>query len=488
MSAKIGYRSEPIRDLLMRGERILLIVSVVFALVAARPYAGSWNDGSRLATVETLVERNTLCIDHSIFVSVPEEREGRPLPYPRDREDLLTHGTQDKLYIGGHFYSDKTPLPSVYLAGVYQVYRWLGGPTALDRPDWFCRVMTWFSAGVSFVLAIAGVLAIGRRLGLSDRLRLEIAAAFGFATILPGYAGTVNAHIIQLALAVWLFHGLLTIPTVSRPMRWIAWCGILTGMAYSADASAGLTLLVAVVIGLLGMTRSPIAVLTLLLFASPFILGHHVINYWVGGSLAPANANPDYFHWEGSPFTTGKITGRWRHGTSLHFLEYCGDLLFGKQGFLFHNLPLLLLGVWSWPLLKCAKRERAIVFTAVLWCLATFFLAAVSSTNRSGQCLSVRWFLPLLAPGFMALAMLLQDRPSLIPEFRLLALWGVPLAVGSAIYGLWIPHMIPGYWGIIAGALVSWVVFAVYRTNKEWFRFDLSFPFFVGKRMKDAVV
>ena len=37
-------------------------------VLSARPYAGSWNDGSRLAAVESLVDYHTWAIDDSIFV------------------------------------------------------------------------------------------------------------------------------------------------------------------------------------------------------------------------------------------------------------------------------------------------------------------------------------------------------------------------------------------------------------------------------------
>ena len=44
---------------------------MAIALVSARDYAGGWNDGSRLATVESLVDYHTLAIDKSIYVDVP---------------------------------------------------------------------------------------------------------------------------------------------------------------------------------------------------------------------------------------------------------------------------------------------------------------------------------------------------------------------------------------------------------------------------------
>ena len=83
---------------------LLVVGATAIAVISARPYAGSWNDGSRLATVEALVDHHSLAIDSSIFVKVPAS----PLPchatpYPADDPGLITWGTQDKLFINGHF-------------------------------------------------------------------------------------------------------------------------------------------------------------------------------------------------------------------------------------------------------------------------------------------------------------------------------------------------------------------------------------------------
>ena len=45
-------------------------VAVAIAIVSARDLAGGWNDGSRLATVESLVDYHTLAIDDSAFVKI----------------------------------------------------------------------------------------------------------------------------------------------------------------------------------------------------------------------------------------------------------------------------------------------------------------------------------------------------------------------------------------------------------------------------------
>src|SRR6266496_4544538 len=77
------------------------------AAVAARPYPGGWNDRSRLATVESLVDYHTLAIDHSVF----------------------TAECGDKLFIHGHFYSDKSPVPALILAVLYWLWQCVTGIT-----------------------------------------------------------------------------------------------------------------------------------------------------------------------------------------------------------------------------------------------------------------------------------------------------------------------------------------------------------------------
>ena len=64
---------------------VLAAVALAIAAVGARPYAGGWNDGSRLATVECLVDYHTMAIDRSIFVQVPPpDGSQTPSPYPPD--------------------------------------------------------------------------------------------------------------------------------------------------------------------------------------------------------------------------------------------------------------------------------------------------------------------------------------------------------------------------------------------------------------------
>src|SRR5262245_205439 len=98
--------------------RAIVLASAVVAIVSARPYAGGWNDGSRLASIESLGERGSFAIDDSIFVKPPPVESGRLMPYAPEPLLLAMFGTQDKLFIEGKFYSDKPPVMSALMAGL----------------------------------------------------------------------------------------------------------------------------------------------------------------------------------------------------------------------------------------------------------------------------------------------------------------------------------------------------------------------------------
>ena len=69
---------------------VLAAVALGLAAVGARPYAGGWNDGCRLAAVESLLDRGTLAIDDSVFCRCPQSLlDAGTTPYPADRPELL---------------------------------------------------------------------------------------------------------------------------------------------------------------------------------------------------------------------------------------------------------------------------------------------------------------------------------------------------------------------------------------------------------------
>src|SRR5713226_5058648 len=126
----------PRRDFLL----VLLIASVV-AVASSRPFAGGWNDGSRLATIECLVDYRTFAIDDSVFVRVPAENG----PFTPFDPPFHKTGTLDRMLINGHYYSDKPMVPALFSAGVYKLLQLTTGLKARQHAAVFCWLMHFFS-------------------------------------------------------------------------------------------------------------------------------------------------------------------------------------------------------------------------------------------------------------------------------------------------------------------------------------------------------
>lgn len=447
-----------------RAGFLVVAAAIAIALVSARDYAGSWNDGSRLATVESLVDRHTLTIDDSIFVRVPPRpHPTAPRPYPDDEPNLLLNGTQDKLLIEGHFYSDKSPVPGVLMAALYQVLQWTVGLKVSDQPDRFAYFMTLGSAGLAYVVAIWCIFQLSRVLGLPRDLSLILTASFGLATVALTYTRHVNNHILLLGVAAPLFLGLARLAEEARAgqvsQRRVIGLGMLAGLAYTIDLGSGPILLACTLVLVAYRCRAFKSVAVFVLAALPWLAMHHAVNYAIGGTFGPANAVPEYLQWRGSPFTPQIMTGLWNHQSPGHFVIYATALLFGKRGFFGHNLPLFL----TLPGLVAVRRRRPLELPEILggvwWFAGTWLVYAVTSTNYSGVAASIRWFVPLLAPGYFLLAVFLREHPNYRGDFLILSGWGV--VVGALMWwkGPWMKRMLPLFWPLHAAALLSWLLY-----------------------------
>ncbi len=446
---------------------IAALIALAAALAAgftAHPHAGSWNDGSRLATVEALVDHHTLAIDYSVFVAVPPPPQ--PAPYPADQPHLREHGTLDKLYINGHYYSDKSPVPAVLLAGFYGVWQEWTGCTARGDPERFCRAMTLASSVLPYVLAVLAVFRLGGRLRLPLPLRLALTASFALATVALPYTSHVNNHILLLGVTAWLTVEVQALGEESRHggAGWprAARLGLLAGLAYTIDLGLGPVLLLCTFLLVVARCRRLLPLAVFLLAALPWLALHHALNYAVGGTWGPANAVPEYFRWPGSPFHAGNLTGGWVHQSVGHFLLYAASMMFGKRGFFGHNLPLFLLLPGLGVLLRLRWRRPEVLW-ALACCAGTWLLYAATSNNSSGMCLSIRWFVPLLAPAYFLLALRLRQSPPSRPAFLLLSAWGGLLVVLMR-EGTWAEHMVPGFWFIQGAALLSCLALTRRRT------------------------
>ncbi len=434
---------------------IVVAVAAVLAVGSALHHAVCWHDGSRLAMVEALVDHHTWAIDESIFVAVPDYPAGEG-PYPDD-QPLLRAGTKDKLYIDGHFYSDK-PVAALLLAGAYRLWQWCGGPAAHAQPVWFCWAMALLGAGLPYVIAVGCVDRLGVVLRLPLHLRLALTAGFGLATMAPVYSRMVNVHIELLAVVAGVVLGVARLgESIDGGTPWLRLgvLGTLVGLGYTLDLGAGPPLVFGLLVLLAYRYRRPGPVLVAAAAALPWIALHQAINYAIGGTLRPINSVPEYSTWPGCPFTPESLTGTWKH-TPTSFLLYAASMFAGKRGLWTHNLPLLLTVPALLVLLRQRRPQRAELLFLGGWCTVTWLMYAALSNNSSGCCCSIRWFVPFLAPAFYALALLLRDRLDFRRDYFVLSPWGVVLTAVLWWYGPADEPPLALLWPLVGAALASW--------------------------------
>jgi hypothetical protein len=436
---------------------LVLAGASAVALLSASDYAGGANDGSRLATVECLVDYHTLAIDHSIFVQVPARDEQNPYT----PSVCFRAGTPDKVYVRGHYYSDKPAVPALLTACLYQVVQWSSGLTAREQPHQFCYWMTVGSSGMAYVLAVWCVYRLGRPLRLEPARRLALTASFALGTLALSYGRQVNSHIVLLAVAAGVFLAVawLAENRDGRPSPWrMLALGSLAGLGYAVEVGAGLGLLLGTAALIVYRCRDFRSVGLFALATLPWVGIHHAVNYAIGGTWAPLGTVPEYFQWPGSPFNAQNLTGVGTKHRPADFLVYALELLVGrKRGFLGHNLPLFLALGAAVALLWRRGREWPEVLLAAGWCAGTWLMYAVGSTNYAGRCCSIRWFVPLLAAGYYVLALWLERRPDFLGDFLVLSGWGAVAGCLAWWEGPYLRHEVALFWLLEPLALASWL-------------------------------
>jgi hypothetical protein len=463
---------------------IVFAASLAIAIFSPNRFAGSWNDGSRLATVECLIDYHTLAIDRSIYVQVPADKT----PYSAEDPALALYGTGDKLLIHGHYYSDKSPVPALLMAGLYQFLQSTTGLTARESPECFAYAMTLGTSGLAYMIAVWCICEMAGVLGLVVSLRLLLTASFGMCTVALAYTRHVNNHLLLLGITAALLLALVRLAEGTNRERTSSWSlaimGSLAGLAYTVDLGAGPVLLLCTLGLITYRCRDARCIALFLLTASPWLALHHGVNYAVGGTFKPANAVPEYFQWPGCSFSSQNLTGSWNHANLGHFLTYAAALLVGKRGFLGHNLPLFLalaalvgLGVRGLLVLRRPKAgvnhapaleaSRATHLPELLYaaccCGGIWLLYALTSNNYSGQCCSIRWFLPMLAPAYYMLAVLLREHPRFTWVFLVLSGWGAVLGGMMWYVGPWPRNMVPLYWPVQGAAVLSLILIGIWR-------------------------
>jgi hypothetical protein len=180
VSEPLSFRGRLGRDRIAAASLVLL--GAVLLLLTTHHGPGLCNDSSRLAAADSLANHGTFVIDHSYFSY-----------------------TCDKIKVAGHFYSDKPPVQSLYLAGVLAAVQPLTHWTVARDLGSLYFVLALLSSGLSFLLCLLGVYRLSRLAGLEIGWSMLLAASACAATLMLPYSTVISSHAVGAPFVVWLF-------------------------------------------------------------------------------------------------------------------------------------------------------------------------------------------------------------------------------------------------------------------------------------------
>jgi len=212
---------------------VALFFLFVWAL-STHPHASSFNDQSRMAAVESLVQRGAWIIDESPF-----------------------YRTVDRILVDGHFYSDKPPVLTFIASGVYAVLHdgfhltldaeWCDFDESPchcrafcdDHSDWAYYLLTLLLIGLPSALMLALFYSMTGLFGLANPAALLLTTILGLATPVFPYSTVFNSHVPAAACLLAGFYAVLRARLSSARdecvHRWLFVAGLLTALAFTFD-------------------------------------------------------------------------------------------------------------------------------------------------------------------------------------------------------------------------------------------------------------
>ena len=413
-------------DRLGTAPRAVLAAFALVLLLFTKDEPGSWADGSRLGTIQALVEHGSLRLDET---------------------DYLWQG--DKIQVDGHFYGHQPPMLAVLGAVPYAVLHHVLG-RAIDDPHTY-RVLTWCLVGLPLLLGLRALGLLFRRAGCGDGWGAVLLLLASCGTLALPYALVLNQHGAAAGLV------LLALGAIARRRPLVA--GVLLSLAGTIDMTAifaGVACLWPIWRhdGVSGVVRTTLGAL-------PPLALHAGINLAVVGDLVPFALHVEAFRYPLSPFLLMSLTGATDAEPAGTQVLYLWRASFGQSG-LFSHHPVLVLALAAGVALLLRRRgdapERADSAPGLppgLLTAVALFSAGIAgyyltqSRNLGGSAFGVRWF-AVFAPALALFpAAWLGARP---PRWR--ASPGLVALVAAT-----------GLWSLAAsalGAVQPWTKFAYF--------------------------
>ena len=337
--------------------RITIAVFVVaFALCAllTKTHVTSWNDGSRIATVDALTANKTFVIDGSPFAV----------------------NLGDKILFHGRHYSDKPPLLSLCAAAVAVLAAPLG-ISLRHTPGTAIYLITLLTVGLWFAVGCCYAYAFQRLLGFSPRVGAAVAALTGVGTLALPYATVLTNHVPCGAAALAGCYHLLRARDGGRVHDVLA--GVFFALAFAFDAS-GVVLASA---GAVLLWRAPARRWLLCIAAgAPIVVLQLAYNVLVSGSILPTAFTAGV--WTEFPLKPGASAPQpFELLSAADYARHAVNLLFGGKGLVSYT-PLVLVAGYGLLVMQRAGGVMRQVAHAVVVATAIYFVMILTLQNDFG--------------------------------------------------------------------------------------------------------
>jgi hypothetical protein len=394
-------------------ERDLTWVIATFFLLffglTIHSHANSWNDLSRLATVEALVHHKTWAIEDTALGNLTGDRIYLVADATTPSQDGAVADTSDN----GHFYSDKPPVLSFLTAGVYRVLHAGLGISLLPKtcdpemstcycfallcpypPDWAYYLLTLIMVSAPSALMLALFYrsrVIHTPMMTPQRSALVLTLLLGLGTLVLPYSLVFNNHVPAAACLMVGFYAWLQLrfPESQTPHRIaqykLFWAGFAFALAFTFDLWTGPFL------GLFGLH----ALWRFRHRAWPFLVGALLpitllagLDWHILGDPLPPQLHPEGFNYPGSAFPSTMTGTR----SASHIPSYAFRMLVGDHGW-FAFTPLMGWAVFS--LGRCLHQRkhplRSEALTISAGSLVTVLYFALFTNNFGGASYGPRW-------------------------------------------------------------------------------------------------
>ena len=351
--------------------RRLIYVLVISAIPTTQIAPLSSNDLSRMATIQSLVEFHSPIIDHTAFIE-----------------------TIDKVFINGHFYSDKPPMPSIIGAAIYLPLH----ATGIRLHSGISVAYYLITFAIIKVLWILGIVAFYYALGYTDmdvEKRFLASLALGFGSLLFSWSTTFNNHALAASSLCIGFYFLLKARFDTKINLSLLIAGLFLSLAGTADFPTGIFYALFFLYVLRdARLRQGVAFYTLPLMVT--VLPALALNFAIHQSIMPVQITRSYFEYPGSPWIGSSELSGMSANDAGFVLRYALLVFVGPRGFLLYN-PLLAIALWG--LVRTIRQKGTFYYEGIvvaLGCSLIVLYYLLTTTNFGGWAYSIRWFVPML--------------------------------------------------------------------------------------------